>query len=114
MLRADTHTHTHTHTHTQGQCDKNQKPYWQQLSDGLLEFKPANPSHPEKTVDELALLLTGGRLSSQTRDTLVEAYGSFLSEVKLDVKALQESEMKKQARNFANCETITDKAECCK
>jgi hypothetical protein len=45
-------------------------------STGFLTFNPTNPSTSsgEEVVDEIALLLTGGRLNSNTKTVLCEAY----------------------------------------
>ena len=47
-------------------------------SDGVLTLKLEHPTHPQKAVDELALLLTGGRLGAQTRTVLTDVYTSYL------------------------------------
>ena len=78
-----------------GACDPNKKPTWTTTSDGLLNFKPKHPANPGKVVDELALLLTGGLLSAQTRSVLVQAYDSLVGEVSLDIPAMA----KKEARS---------------
>ena len=41
-------------------------------SEGKLEFKPTDPANPAKAVDELLLLLTGGRTSNEARAALIE------------------------------------------
>lgn len=52
---------------------------------GRLGFVPAEPSNPSKVVDELALLLTGGRLSQTTRDVLVDTYTQYVAETRFDM-----------------------------
>ena len=47
-------------------------------SDGELSFTPTNGSDPVATVDELAVLLTGGKMSSSHRSTIAAAYAKFL------------------------------------
>ena len=47
-------------------------------SDGELSFTPTHGSDPVATVDELAVLLTGGKMSSSHRSTIAAAYGKFL------------------------------------
>ena len=59
--------------------------YNAQFSDGPLAFKPSQPSHPSSVIDELAVLLTAGRLSSNTRAVLIAAYRSFIAEVDFDL-----------------------------
>ena len=51
-------------------------------SDGVLSFKP---THPDKAVDEMALLLTGGRLGKQTRKVLTDVYKSYINEEPFDM-----------------------------
>lgn len=99
---------------TTGPCDKNQKHLWAGLSDGLLQFKPSNPNHPGKVVDELALLLTAGRLSKQTRTVLVGAYTDIIGEASIDIPEMVKRESAKNVRQGAQCPDITDKTECCK
>ena len=43
---------------------------------GSLGFVPTAPSNPGKTIDELAVLFTGGRMSPRTRAIVTEAYTS--------------------------------------
>ena len=47
-------------------------------SDGKLSFAPTNASDPAATVDELATLLTAGRMSDSHRSTIAEAYSNLL------------------------------------
>ena len=47
-------------------------------SDGELSFTPTNGSDPVATVDELAVLLTGGKMSSSHRSTIAAAYAKCL------------------------------------
>ena len=47
-------------------------------SDGKLSFAPTNASDPSATVDELATLLTAGRMSDSHRSTIVKAYSNLL------------------------------------
>ena len=56
-------------------------------SDGVLSFSLKHPTHPDKAVDELALLLTGGRLGMQTRHVLVDVYTSHLDKQHFDMGA---------------------------
>ena len=97
-----------------GTCDKNRRDLWPQLSDGTLAFTPASPSHPDRVVDELALLLTAGKLGTQTRSVLVEAYRAHVAEVQLNITAIKAKEMESTPRTPTRCYRITDKAECCK
>jgi hypothetical protein len=43
------------------------------FSQGVLTYKPSNSSNAQSIVDELALLLTSGRLSTTSRKTIVDA-----------------------------------------
>jgi uncharacterized protein (DUF1501 family) len=52
---------------------------------GTLTFKPAQPNVPTAAVNELATLLTGGRLSDNTRSTITSAYEKKLQEMVGDV-----------------------------
>lgn len=57
-------------------------------SNGALAFNPTDQSTASAVVDELALLLTGGRLSTNSRAAIEAAYSSTLSSVGAD-KALR-------------------------
>ena len=46
--------------------------------DGELTFSPGEPESPTAVVDELALLLTDGRLGERTRQVAVQAYDAVL------------------------------------
>ena len=48
-------------------------------ADGNLTFAPSDPSLAYAVVDELALLLTDGRLGATSRDVVVRAYAAALS-----------------------------------
>ena len=63
---------------------------------GLLTYQPSTPSKAGAVVDELANLLTLGRLSSQTRTTLVDAYEFVLASNSSDSSSPQ-SEKEKEA-----------------
>jgi hypothetical protein len=41
---------------------------------GRLAYSPSNPNNAVSTVDDLALLLTGGRLSAASKDIISNAY----------------------------------------
>jgi hypothetical protein len=41
---------------------------------GKLEYSPSNPNNPVAVVDELSLLLTGGRLNSRSKLIIASAY----------------------------------------
>lgn len=56
-------------------------------SDGVLSFTPSDPTHPAKAVDEMALLLTGGRLGKKTREVLTHVYDSYVHEQAFDIAA---------------------------
>ncbi len=43
---------------------------------GKLSFQPSNSNNAESVVDELSLLLTAGRLSTEARNIIVSAYQS--------------------------------------
>ena len=43
---------------------------------GELTFTPSNPHDAAHVVDELSLLLTGGRLNQDSRSVIVDAYSS--------------------------------------
>ena len=60
-------------------------------------------------------MLTGGRLSAQTKSTLVNAYDDHLSETFFSISALKLAEIAKvPARQVLKCSKIQDKKECCK
>ena len=97
-----------------GACSLGARRAWPEHSDGLLQFKPTNPSNPDKVVAELALVMTGGRLSARTEATLTAAYGSFLGEAPLNITAMRQAEQDKDGpRGIARCSTITNKQDCC-
>ena len=56
-------------------------------SEGTLQFAPKAPSNPSKVIDELALLLTGGRMSMQTRTVLLTTYTDIVAESPFDMSA---------------------------
>jgi cullin-associated NEDD8-dissociated protein 1 len=56
-------------------------------ADGDIHFAPTYPANPTKTIDELALLLTAGRLSVRTRDVIEAVYAKYLAETAFDVAA---------------------------
>ena len=72
-----------------GVCDVNQKDTWAPLSDGTLDYTPADPSDPARVVDDLALILTAGRLSLQTRAVLLETYTYHVAEARVNITDLQ-------------------------
>ena len=50
-----------------------------QYSRGSLQFSPSIPSDASSVVDELAMLLTAGRLNDASRDLIINAYQSASS-----------------------------------
>ena len=50
-----------------------------QYTRGKLSFTPSDSSSGASVVDELAMLLTGGRLNSSTRDVIINAYDNASS-----------------------------------
>ena len=97
-----------------GVCSTKAKSTWRDLSDGLLRYKPTNPNNPEKVIEELALLVTGGRLSAQTKFTLISAYDRHLSEAVLNVTEMKRVEQAKtKPRTPQRCDKITNKQDCC-
>lgn len=65
-----------------GNCGKFRDTYSPEVySNGALAFTPTDQSTASAVVDELALLLTGGRLSANSRVALEAAYSSTLSSV---------------------------------
>ena len=50
-----------------------------QYTRGQLTFSPTSSSSAASVVDELSLLLTGGRLSTSSRDLIINAYNSASS-----------------------------------
>ena len=56
-------------------------------ADGGIHFAPTYPANPTKTIDELALLLTAGRLSVRSRDVIEAVYTKYLAETEFDVAA---------------------------
>ena len=56
-------------------------------ADGTFQFKPTQPSEPAAAVQELADLLTGGRLSSETRASLEGVYEKILGSYPMDVSS---------------------------
>ena len=47
---------------------------------GKLQYTPSNPSDGSSVVDELSLLLTGGRLNNASRNLLTNAFKSSSSD----------------------------------
>lgn len=56
-------------------------------SDGVLAYTPTDPTHPANVVDEMAMLLTGGRLGKKTRQVLTHVYESYVHEQAFDMAA---------------------------
>lgn len=56
-------------------------------SDGVLSYKPTDPTHPANVVDEMAMLLTAGRLGKKTRQVLTHVYDSYVHEQAFDMAA---------------------------
>ena len=57
------------------------------MADGAFTFTPTTPSTPAAVVDELADLLTMGRLSSQSIATLVDVYETVVASTPIDLTA---------------------------
>lgn len=74
-----------------------------EASEGRLHFKPEFPSNPRKAVDELATLLTGGRMSDRTHSILLHTYSQFLSETPYNMSAALTKTM---AATFAEAECL--------
>jgi hypothetical protein len=53
----------------------------------VLAFQPTDPTHPAAVIDELGLLLTGGRLGAQTRKVLTDVYTSYVHEQPYNMSA---------------------------
>lgn len=68
-----------------GSC--NQMYSFAEEADGAFSFKPSQASTPAAAVQELANLLTGGRLSSQTRAALEDVYETVLGSYPIDVSS---------------------------
>ena len=100
-----------------GGCSETVKAQWAKSSDGVLQFKPTHPSNPEKVAAELALVVTGGRLSAQTKATLVNAYANYLSETPLnitDMRRVEEAKLgSRQPAPRGECRFIKSKQDCC-
>ena len=58
-----------------------------EASEGRLHFKPQQPSNPGKVVEELAVLLTGGRMSEHTHNILLRTYSQYFSETPFNMSA---------------------------
>lgn len=61
-------------------------------ADGWLTYVP-EATHPAKVIDELDLLLTGGRLSSTSRDLIVQRYEQVLQTTGSSAEALAASQV---------------------
>ena len=61
-------------------------------SDGEISFVPTKPNNPADAVDEMARLLTPGRLSQSARDLITTEYENILSLKRLDLSS-QETRM---------------------
>lgn len=63
-----------------GRCSRFENDYSPEVySNGALGFNPTDDSTATAVVNELALLLTGGRLSDNSRTVIESAYNSALS-----------------------------------
>ena len=97
-----------------GSCSVDHKDKWRKLSDGVLSFKPSYPANPTSVIDEMAVLLTAGRLSTQTRSVLIAAYAHLLAEKKLNISALVVAAAKTRTRvAVQGCHVIKNKTQCC-
>ena len=65
--------------------------------DGTLTLMLDSPSTPQRAVDELAVLLTSGRLNQQSRRVIVDAYEDVLSNTQLNLTGFKASSSSKAA-----------------
>ena len=57
-------------------------------SDGFLDYAASEPTNPAQVVDEMALLMTPGRLTPKARQVMIAAYSTYAEKSRLDMKAI--------------------------
>ena len=77
------------------------------LNDGRLRFTPTQPSNPVAAIDELALVLTPGRLSDQSRSHLTDVYASYLKTITLDLRTIV-----RDTRDSASFTLLSERTRC--